>query len=549
MIDFSLARLPPYAHQRVGADALAVSPTFALFDEPGVAKSKQVIDAACHLFVNGAINRLVIVTPSGMRGVWADSTLGELRRHLWESVYARITNFHARQTQWEHGIGTTATMNAQAPHARLNIVVTGYEYLRYRPAERYRKTRPDWPHLNRLLPYCDKQTWIIFDESSEINNWQSDQTRAAYKLRQRCGRVTLLNGTPIELHLLNIYSQARVMDARILDCPSPTQFKMRYAIQEQVKSRGGKVLIDPYGKEITRITGWTDVEDVQRRLAPYVLRRLKKDCLDLPAKLPATTIPVPLSASWKTYQSMRRDSVAWLQACDVSQAPHAITKIMRLSQITSGHLGGVETLSFLNQQSDEDDDRLYEELPESISATKSVQFVGREKLDATIDFVTRRLDADPNHKLLIWCCWRAELERTAKELRTLFSNVTIETISGGQKTSDRQRAVAALDPRTAPSGPVIVVGNPAAGGRGLTLTACHDVLRVSSDRRTGRFLQAEDRVHRPGQTDPVSYTDLVAVGPSGQKTIDAVILQAHRDHIDVAMWTTSAWVTALSGAE
>jgi hypothetical protein len=52
-------------------------------------------------------------------------------------------------------------------------------------------------------------------------------------------------------------------------------------------------------------------------------------------------------------------------------------------------------------------------------------------------------------------------------------------------------------------------------------------------------------VHRPGQKYPVSYFDVVATGPQGQKTIDHTIQKALRNKLDIAKWTTGAWVSAL----
>ena len=51
-----------------------------------------------------------------------------------------------------------------------------------------------------------------------------------------------------------------------------------------------------------------------------------------------------------------------------------------------------------------------------------------------------------------------------------------------------------------------------AGGLGLNLTAAHIVLRLSNDYSLRIRLQSDDRVHRPGQTSPVSYFDRDGAG-------------------------------------
>jgi len=80
---------------------------------------------------------------------------------------------------------------------------------------------------------------------------------------------------------------------------------------------------------------------------------------------------------------------------------------------------------------------------------------------------------------------------------------------------------------------------------GLNLTASHTVVYLSNDYNLKTRLQSEDRVHRPGQTSPVSYFDIVAEGPNGQKTIDHTIMKALKAKDDLAKWTASAWLSEL----
>jgi S-ribosylhomocysteine lyase LuxS involved in autoinducer biosynthesis len=44
----------------------------------------------------------------------------------------------------------------------------------------------------------------------------------------------------------------------------------------------------------------------------------------------------------------------------------------------------------------------------------------------------------------------------------------------------------------------------------------------------------------------VAYFDIVATGPQGQRTIDHVIVKARMERQEVADWTASAWIKALS---
>lgn len=278
-----------------------------------------------------------------------------------------------------------------------------------------------------------------------------------------------------------------------------------------------------------QIIGWRDLEGLTSRMAPYVLRRLKKDCMDLPEKMPPTTLTVPLSKdTWRTYLEMRDDLVAWLRDNSRSPATHAAIKVMRLSQITSGFIGGL-----VAGWGDEE-----ERLPP--------REIGREKLELVTEWVAERLAADPKAKLLLWCRFRLELQRLARVLQETFPALNVGTIEGSQSADDRERALRLLDPRSAPDAPVVVVGNPAAGSLGLNLTAASTVLWVSCGYSLKERLQADDRVHRPGQVNRPSYTDVIATGPDGQRTIDALVLRALRNKEDVAGRATAAWLRDLT---
>jgi SNF2 family DNA or RNA helicase len=73
------------------------------------------------------------------------------------------------------------------------------------------------------------------------------------------------------------------------------------------------------------------------------------------------------------------------------------------------------------------------------------------------------------------------------------------------------------------------VGNPTTGGYGLTLTAATLVVYFSNSFDLEKRLQSEDRAHRIGQTQKVTYVDLVA-----PNTVDEKIVKALRDKIDIA---------------
>jgi len=59
-------------------------------------------------------------------------------------------------------------------------------------------------------------------------------------------------------------------------------------------------------------------------------------------------------------------------------------------------------------------------------------------------------------------------------------------------------------------------------------------------------VQSEDRIHRIGQHSPCLYVDVIAVGPAGQRTIDAHILECLRAKKSLADETCKGWRKVLS---
>lgn len=526
--------IQPYNHQTIGTEALVRHSVFALFDEMGSGKSKQTIDAAQILYLQKVIDQVIVIAPASVRSVWFDPELGELAKHLWARVPNNVTLYHARNRSWAN-----LTDPSRAP---LQWIITNYEFIRSQERR------------NEILRRCTMRTLLVLDESSAVKNHRADQTKAVIQIRRRCGRVVLLNGTPIANSPLDMFAQGLVMDPDILGCPSYLYFRSKYAVLKP-------------GASYAQIIGWQNLEDMTRRFAPHVIRRLKQDCIDLPPKLPPIILDVTLSETeWKIYKEMRDQMITWLADNAVSTSAQAAVKTLRLAQITSGFLGGVVEHDMESENLDPlvvpiapafletslfgpNDGSIKGNLGPSnrLDIVKPIEEIGRSKLDALLTFLEQSFTADPNDKILVWSCFRHEVSRIERTLLgdTHWLKLNVGILMGGQRKDDRERTRRLLDPRTAPPGPVVVAGTVQTGAMGQNFTAAHNVIDLSYPWSLFIHQQSRDRVHRPGQVYPVSYTYLRAVGPRGQKTIDHQILKALETKQDVARWTTEAWRSML----
>ena len=179
--------------------------------------------------------------------------------------------------------------------------------------------------------------------------------------------------------------------------------------------------------------------------------------------------------------------------------------------------------------------------------------IGREKLDFTLAWHAELLKQDPSLKLLVWCRFVDELRRYLKEERLTFPSVPVgaacgqKVLDGVQSAKDeRDLAMRMLHPKTAPIGACTVGATQGTGAMGLNFTACRTVLDVSYDFSPWKKQQGDARVNRRGQTGPVSFFYLIAVGPKGQKTIDHHIFAERTGKMKTNNMTTAGWVKLLT---
>jgi hypothetical protein len=515
-------RLPSRAHQLVGVERLVERPFFALFDEVGAGKTKQVIDAAQILFTRGEIDTALVIAPGFARSTWADEdpTLGEIAKHAWDAVPNVIHEFRPDYTdiRWEPG---------------LNWVVSNYELIRRdaRLAELLRTLR-------------GRRTWLICDESWNVKGF-SDQTRACFRLRyRRAERVTLLNGTPLDNGKPeDIYYQFMLLDKGILGVTTRAHFRQRYCVMGGFQNR--------------QVIDYQNLDELNARVAPHVLARKTRDCFDLPPMLDPIVLEAPLTdASWKIYRQMRDDLVAWL-GTQASVSRQAVVRGLRLAQICSGFLGGLEDEDSEHELGANTPDlgtmpdwlRIKREnqrlgtAPSAASAAcnmpqagPSTKEIGREKLDALL----RWLKQNPTDKLIVWSRFRPELERNAKELARLFPRV--ERLCGGVDKEPAKRLLAPDGDRS----PGVVCGIQKAGGASLNFSAASVAVYMSNGVRLLEKTQSIGRIERPGQRSPMLVVDIIATGPKGQKTFDHQLLKSLRNKDDMARWSVAQWRAALA---
>jgi len=266
------------------------------------------------------------------------------------------------------------------------------------------------------------------------------------------------------------------------------------------------------------VVGYKNLDKLTKRWEKFISRVEKKDCLDLPEKVFIEREVALDDETWRLYKDLKRDALVELSKDDVRVEPNAAVRLLRLCQITSGHYGyeiDAETPSVVND-------------------------ISSEKLDWLLEQI---IDGELSGRVIVWCRWRRERERLALLLKE--KGHPYSEICGDQTAKQRQEAVFQFETAAMVNIPFALLAQPHAGGFGLNLQAASTAVFLSNDYSWATRVQAEDRIHRSGQTQKCVYIDVLAVGPDGQRTVDHVIFEALREKNDLATWTTNQWRKAL----
>ena len=480
-----------YKHQRESIDFLVKRNGALLTLEMGLGKTRCALAAALKLYREKKIDRVLVLAPAAVKISWLEEVtkLSQDGQHIliWCRYYSNDQKIVGEKFA-EH-------INC------LPICVVSYALL------------PQKRHVEALAKWClTGKTLLVCDESSFLKSRTARQTKGAATIAKCCGYCWLLTGTPIANSPLDLYGQALVMSngsGPLKSFKSFYHFRARYAVLK---------MMNIGALRFQQVVGYQNLDELTKRFAPYVLRRTKQECLDLPPKTYVTREVQLTDATWRIYQELRKDALLALPDEDVRPEPNAAVRILRLCQLTSGHVGNPSAFN------DE----------ENITHAMRSQDVSSEKLSWLVE---QLLDGELSSQqaVIVWCRWRRERERLQQMLAT---KIEVYGVFGGQQTKNRSESVQSFQTSQKRR---VLVAQQHAGGFGLNLTAASTAVYLSNSFSHTDRIQSEDRCHRIGQTNAVCYVDVVAVGPRCQRTVDAHVLECLRSKRDLAESTCRAW--------
>ena len=456
----------PYAHQITALEKSWNKETYAYFMEMGTGKTKVLIDNAAMLYDKGKIDGLLIVAPKGVIGTWYNQ---ELPTHLPDHIENVTILWQANITKTQREKLDSLFQTGE----ELHILIMNVEAL---------STSKGTDFAAKFIS-CHN-TLMVIDESTTIKNPKAHRTKNIVKLSTKAKYRRIMTGSPVTKNPLDLFSQCYFLDPFHLEHQSYYSFRTRYAIMKTAHISG---------RSIQLVSGFKNLGELSDKLQSFSYRVLKEDCLDLPPKI-FIKRQITLSPDQrKLYEQMKKEALAILNGKQVTTV-NALTQLMRLHQITCGHFTA--------------DDGTTQRIPNN-------------RISELMDILE-----ETEGKAIIWAHYQWDIKDIIKEINKKYGPGSVVDYYGLTSQDERQPNIKKFqsDPKCR-----FLVGTPATGGYGITLTAANTVIYYSNGYDLEKRLQSEDRAHRIGQKKAVTYVDINA-----ENTVDEKIVKALRKKINIA---------------
>jgi SNF2 family DNA or RNA helicase len=457
----------PFLHQAAYLQRFWEIPHVALFAEMGTGKSFMLINNGAMLYDKGIINSMLIVAPKGVYRNWYRS---EIPKHMPDHVSYKMAcwNPNPRKAEKQEMDDMINSVDD------LRILIMNIEAFSTEKGQQFAKT------FLRIT-----KSFMAVDESTTIKTPTAKRTKAIVKIGKDAKYRRIATGSPVTKSPLDLYSQCEFLSPDCLNYNSYYAFQARYAILVERKMPT---------HTFKQVVGYRHLDELKGKMEKFAFRVTKDECLDLPDKIYLRRDVELTDEQKKAYEQMKLMALSVLDEGIVS-TNNALTQLMRLHQIVCG----------------------YVKLDD-----------GRE-----LDLPNNRLSelmallAESDGKVIIWANYRKNIEDIKLAIQKEYGMTSVATYYGETEAEERQEIVEKFsDPNSELR---FFVGNPTTGGYGLTLVSSHTVVYYSNSFDLEKRLQSEDRAHRIGQTEKVTYIDLIAT-----KTVDEHIVKALRSKIDIA---------------
>jgi SWI/SNF-related matrix-associated actin-dependent regulator 1 of chromatin subfamily A len=394
-----------FQHQKTGIQFLHNKKgNCILADEQGLGKTKT----AGIWLINSQFEKNIIVTPYSARFIWKNEliTLGI------PEEYINVV---------EKDIGN-------------RFVIINYDKLK---------------KFEKLI-LKEKIDCFIFDEAHYLKNRTSQRFKLTEKLTKKTKHVLLITGTPVSNRPEEIFPLLRLIKAPLGS--NFTEFADRYCARRLVSHGIGQHY---------DTSGSSNLDELGYKLKHHMIRRLKKDCLDLPGKLKTTFFLDMSPKELDIYEKMTL----------------GISKYIKINGYSK---------------------KITPEILAQLSLMR--QYCSDIKIRHTDSLIKDAIAA--GEKVLIFGFYNYTLKKLHEKYKKSSVIITGETIKKGERELIQEQFQTNPDIK-------IFFGNIKAAGVALTLIAGSKIIFNDLSWNPTDHLQAEDRIHRIGTINTSNIIYLV----------------------------------------
>ncbi|MEN2994398.1 MAG: DEAD/DEAH box helicase [Thermodesulfovibrio sp.] len=312
--------------------------------------------------------------------------------------------------------------------------------------------------LHSRLPDLVKKNYtvLVCDESHYLKTLTTKRTKAVIALTkniQSLKYIWLLSGTPTTKDAMDLFSQLKILNHPLAE--NYIYFAKKYANMKEVEKFGRKIKVFSFSNE----------DELRYELySSCMIRRTKDQVLH---ELPEKTRQIIVLDSDEVEELINQEK---------------------------------EILKTITASEEEIDEILTDpmKMPKTTMLARVRQELALKKIPVVVNFIEEVL-SDQN-KVVVFAWHRTVIYSLMEALKKVYPQSMIISITGEDTQETKAKAIQLFQNH---ENPRILICSIAAVSTGVTLTAASTCIFIESDWIPAHIVQAEDRLHRIGQKNPV----------------------------------------------
>ncbi|MET0790309.1 MAG: DEAD/DEAH box helicase [Polyangiaceae bacterium] len=437
-----------YPYQLEGVERFITHGRLLLADDMGLGKTTQAI-AACHVLQRSKkVGRGLLIVPAALKPQWV--------------------------REWQATTDIAITSVDGSPEARTRLyrqpptpfLVIGYEQL-----------LKDLSLVHEFAPEV-----VVLDEAQRIKNYA---TKTAVYVKSLTPSYRLvLTGTPMENRLEEL--------ASVLDWVDDTALTPKWRLEPWHTFREGD---GSAGR-----TGARNLDTLRARMAPCMLRRVRREVLSQLPSRTDTRVPVPMTPEQQSEHDELSQPIATLLATAARRALRQPEFLKLMSLLTTQRIisNGLGQLRF---------DEVWPALQGSRPELALLDGLFMPKL-TELRRIIRDVVLEQGRKVVVFSQWRRMLRLAAWSLGDILGDAGQRAVFFTGAESPRQRTQSIVEFHDDPKTSVMLLSD--AGGVGLNLQhAASACINLELPWNPAVVEQRIGRIHRLGQKSPIDVYNLV----------------------------------------